>query len=70
MDQEQIRNKYGIEARPRRIVPGNFLFLPQKRNILAPEDARLIRYNTAAAILLPGGKILSENEANPKMSRD
>lgn len=33
-------------------------------------NAKLIQYNTVAAILLPGGKILSENEANLKMSRD
>lgn len=56
------------QARPRRIIPGNFLFPQQKRSLLAPEDAKLVRYNPAATILLPGGKILSENEANQEMS--
>ena len=70
MDEKQIWNKCGIQARPRRIVPGDFLFPLQKWGLLASEDAKLIQYNTVAAILLPGGKILSENEANLKMSRD
>lgn len=69
MHREQTWSKHGIQARPSRIVPGNFLFPQQKRSLLAPEDAKLVRYNTAAAILLPGGKILSEKEANPDMSR-
>lgn len=44
------------------IIPENFLFSQQKSSLLAPKDAELIQYDPAAAMLLPGGKILSENQ--------
>ena len=45
MDEKQIWNKCGIQARPRRIVPGDFLFPQQEWGLLASEDAKLIQYN-------------------------
>ena len=69
MDEKQIWYKCGIQARPRRIVLGIF-YSHSKSEAYVPQNAKLIQYNTVAAILLPGGKILSENEANLKMNRD
>lgn len=68
---EQIRNKYEINEGSKLGQGELFLrifYSHGKESLLAPEDAKLTRYDLAAAILLPGRKILSENEANPETS--